>query len=649
MCGIIGVFNNKSVGTMIKKGLQKSFLTNSAIVQPINLMVDCKIYNWNELAQKYKIKANSDTELLAKLFKKTGKVCDTVPELDGEYAFAYWADNKVILTRDIIGIKPLFYSHKDGFAFASEKKVLEKLGFTYIQELNPRKHLTYEIDSDRIYFTDREFYKIKPENNAKLLQEKLIQAVKKRIPDRKLGLLFSGGIDSTLLALILRKLGVDFTCYTVAVDDGNLKTAEDLLYAKKVAKALDLKLKIIKLRIRDIPRYLKKIVPVIEDTNVTKVSVGLTFYPACELAKKDGVRIMFSGLGSEEIFAGYQRHKKATDINTECLSGLLKMYERDTYRDYTITMHNNIELRVPYLDTELVRYALKIPAKMKINGIEKAVLRDVAINLGLDKKFAMRKKKAAQYGSKTLRAIQKLTKQNKFKLKSEYLHQFYHNLNLAALISGGKDSLYAMHVMQQQNYKISCLVTIISQNPDSYMFHTPAIDMVSLQAKSMKIPIITQKTKGIKEKELNDLKTALMKAKEQYQIDGIVTGALYSKYQRDRVEKICNELNLKIFSPLWHINQETEMREIIDSGFEFILTAVAAEGLDKTWLGRIITHKDINRLAKLNKKIGLNIAGEGGEFESLVLDAPMFEKPIEINYEINSDKRTARLKITKAR
>jgi len=151
-----------------------------------------------------------------------------------------------------------------------------------------------------------------------------------------------------------------------------------------------------------------------------------------------------------------------------------------------------------------------------------------------------------------------------------------------------------------------------------------------MQAEAMGFPILEQSTAGKKEDELKDLKKALAKAKELYNIRGVVTGALYSTYQRDRIEKVCDSLDLKIFSPLWHINQEEEMRSLLKNNFSFIFSAVQAEGFDKSWVGRPITDSDINSLVKLNKKYGINIAGEGGEFESLVLDAPMFKKKIEI-------------------
>jgi len=678
MCGIIGIFNRKSAEKLVEKGLKiinyrgkdcygicsdkelyhtRSYKFKldpsyqalghclhsvvSFLPQPLlrkgKFASNCEIYNWKKLKKKYNLKARNDAELLFKLIEKKG--INDLKELDGVYAFAYWLNNTIYLARDLIGVKPIWYSHTNGFAFASEKKALEKLGYIDVCELNPRTILKYNITKDKISFSNRKFFSITPEYKYSLEKIKkemkvlITNAIEKRIPKKKFGLLFSGGIDSTLLALIFKKLGKDFICYTAALDHPGMKIPEDLIYAERVAKALNLKLKIIKVKLKDIEKYLKKIVPLIEDSNVVKVGVALTFYIACEVVKKDKRKVIFSGLGSEEIFGGYQRHKYALNINKECMSGLLKMYERDTYRDDVITIYHNLELRLPFLDKKLVDFSLKIPERYKIKeGYGKFVLRKLAEDMGLNKEFAWRRKKAAQYGSKFDRAITKLAKKHHFKYKSEYLKKFYKtkNLRLGALVSSGKDSLYATYIMSRQNYNISCLITLISKNPDSYMFHTPNVHMVELQAKAMELPLIIEKTEGKKEKELKDLKKALQKAKKEYKIEGVVTGALYSTYQRDRIEKICDELGLKIFSPLWHINQETEMRELVVNDFEVILSSIAADCLDKSWLNKRIDMDMIDKLVKINEKIGINIAFEGGEAESLVLDCPLFKKRIKI-------------------
>ncbi len=682
MCGIIGVFGRENSKQLVAEGLavlknrgrdSKKIISKvdysighclhavvNSVKQPLAgkgiLTSNCEIYNWQELDKKHALKAKNDSEALFKLLEKSNDIKRVIDELDGVFAFAYLTGDNLFLVRDIIGVKPLWYSSSDGFAFASEKKALEKIGYLDINELNPRKIIKYNIRTKKITFIQRKFFDIKPEVKTKIkerLQILLEEAVDKRIPKRKFGLLFSGGIDSTMLALMLKDAGCKFKCYTAVLDDPNLKAPEDLVFAEKAAEMMGLNLKVIKIKTKDIEKYLNKIVPLIEDSNVVKVGVALTFYAACEQAKKDGCKVIFSGLGSEEIFAGYQRHKESHDINKECVSGLLKMYERDLYRDDVITMFNSLELRVPFLDKTLVDFSLKIPSRYKISKDQgKVILRQVGARMGLNKEFVTRKKRAAQYGSNFHKAIKKLAKKAGYRYISEYLREFYpgHNVRLGALISSGKDSVYAMFKMLKQNYPVDCLVSVKSHNKDSFMFHTPGIEMVELQARSMGIPLIEQETAGEKEAELSDLKKALEKAKKRYKIQGVVTGALYSNYQRERIEKICDSLSLKIFSPLWHIDQETEMREILDSGFRFILTKIAAEGLDKTWLGREITHKDIDKLVELNDRIGLNIAGEGGEFESLMTDGPIFDKKIVIKSKkiVEEDRNTAELFINKA-
>ena len=635
------------------------------VKQPIKgkegvLVSNCEIYNWNKLNKKYKLNARNDSDLLIRLIEKKGlnKIKSVLNEIDGVYSFAYVTKDKIIIARDIMGIKPMWFSYSDNFAFSSERKAM--IGnFINIQELNPRKILIYDIRKHKIRFLQREFFKIKPEiryDKDKIIKRLILlieYAIKKRVPNKKFGLLFSGGIDSTLIALILKRLGYKFTCYTAAIDDPSVKQSEDLEYAIKVAKSLGLKLKIRRIKVKDVESYLKIVPKIIESSNVVKVGVALTFYLACNLAKNDGAKVIFSGLGSEEIFAGYERHLNAQNINKECLSGLLKMYERDTYRDDVITMYNNLELRLPFLDKKLIKYALRISQKFKINGEnKKVILRELAEKFGLKKEFAWRKKRAAQYGSRFDKAIERLSKKNGFRYKSDYLQQFYRedNPKLGILFTSGKDSMYSLYIMLKQNYPVKCLITIKSMNPFSYMFHTPAIDIVKLQSEALGIPLIEYKTKGEKEKELIDLKKAMREARDKYKIEGIVTGALFSTYQRDRIERIADKIGLKIFSPLWHKIQESELREIISIGFKFMIVSISAYGLDKKWIGKILTLNDLEKLKELHKKYGINVAGEGGEFETLVVDGPIFKKRIKVEkYRIEQENEySAKMIIEKA-
>ncbi|PIN98955.1 MAG: TIGR00289 family protein [Candidatus Diapherotrites archaeon CG10_big_fil_rev_8_21_14_0_10_31_34] len=208
-------------------------------------------------------------------------------------------------------------------------------------------------------------------------------------------------------------------------------------------------------------------------------------------------------------------------------------------------------------------------------------------------------------------------------------------MKLAGLFSGGKDSCYAVDWALNQNHKVNVLVSIVSENPYSYMFHTPNIKLTSFQGLAAEIPVMYKTTPGIAEKELKELKHALAEAKENFSVKGITTGALASSYQKNRVESICSDLGLKCFSPLWQKNQTEYVQELISNGFEVLIVGVAAQGLGENWLGRKLDESILNRLIELDKKIGLNVAGEGGEYETFVLDAPFFKKKIEVIDSVN--------------
>jgi diphthine-ammonia ligase len=202
-------------------------------------------------------------------------------------------------------------------------------------------------------------------------------------------------------------------------------------------------------------------------------------------------------------------------------------------------------------------------------------------------------------------------------------------MRLGVLFSGGKDSTLALHKAAEKE-QISCLITLRSSNPESYMFHTPNIDMTRLQAEALCLPLITKVTEGKKEEELADLEQAIIQAVKQFQIEGIVTGAVESVYQAERVQRICNHLDLWCFNPLWKRNQKELLEELVEKHFQTIISGVFAYPLDESWLGKQIDTIMISRLVALQREIGLSPSGEGGEIETTVLDAPLFKKKIEV-------------------
>jgi ABC transporter with metal-binding/Fe-S-binding domain ATP-binding protein len=203
-------------------------------------------------------------------------------------------------------------------------------------------------------------------------------------------------------------------------------------------------------------------------------------------------------------------------------------------------------------------------------------------------------------------------------------------MNVAVLFSGGKDSTFATFIAKKHGHKICCLISLISENPDSYMFHTPSISKVRKQAEIMKIPLLTQNTKGEKETELKDLEKIIFRAKKEFNIQGIVTGTVESAYQASRIQKICDKLNLDCFNPLWQKDQIELLNDLTKNNFEIIITGAFAYPLDKKWLGRKINHKFLQDVKELYKKYKINPAGEGGEFETFVINCPLFSERLSI-------------------
>jgi len=203
-------------------------------------------------------------------------------------------------------------------------------------------------------------------------------------------------------------------------------------------------------------------------------------------------------------------------------------------------------------------------------------------------------------------------------------------MKLGVLFSGGKDSCLALFLAEKRNNEISCLISIESENQDSYMFHTPSIKQVKKQAEALNIPLVFRKTKGEKETELRDLEKAIKEAKIMYKIEGIVTGAVASSYQKSRIKKICDNLNLKCINPLWNRNPEDYWNVLLKNKFKIIIVGVAADGLGKEWLGREIDQKNFEELKRLSQKFNFHLGFEGGEAETFVLYCPLFKRELKI-------------------
>ncbi len=610
------------------------------------LTANCEIYNWKELAEKHDFEAENDAELLLKILDK--KEAEALEELEGVYAFAYQKNDEIILARDRLGVNPIWYNeNKENFAFASEKQALEKEGFENIRELHPRKILRYNLEKQKISFEQRELFEL-PDNYsdkdvdeaAEEIKEIFLKAVEKRIPEGDVGLLFSGGLDSTLVAAALQELGKDFTAYTAGIQHGNVSAPRDYEKAREVADEMGFELERYEASLEEVQETLPELVDWLSTTNVVKLGVALPFHFSLNQNRKNSEQVVFTGFGSEQLYAGYARQQGY--LNKECLSDLRGIFHEDLYRDNVISFRNGRELRVPFLDEKLVEHALSLPEGMKrTEEYRKYVLRKAAEKLGVPESVAWRKKVAAQYGSNFDKALDTLTKNSEFSQKQQYVNQYrkdetlrvsgqpkisdfqQENKKLVALTSGGKDSNAALFRMWRRNNEISCLLTLRSENKDSYMFDSKKSEKdLEWQAEKLGIPLIQQNTEGEKEKELDDLRKGLEKAKEDYGVEGVVAGAIESSYQRDRVDRVAEKVGLKVFTPLWQFHQEQYMNWLIREGFEVKITDVAARGLDESWEGKVLDEKNVEELLELADEYRFHPAGEGGEYETKTVGFP---------------------------
>ncbi len=217
-------------------------------------------------------------------------------------------------------------------------------------------------------------------------------------------------------------------------------------------------------------------------------------------------------------------------------------------------------------------------------------------------------------------------------------------MGFAALFSGGKDSSLALWKAQSFGLEVDFLVTVFPKRDDSYMFHKPNLHLVPKLAESLEIELVKISTKGEKEKELMDLREGLKKL----EIDGIITGAVASNYQMERIVNISRDLSLDVFAPLWKMEQSELLEDLLKNNFKSIIVSVSARGLNKEWLGKTIDEKCVQELKNLQSEYGLNISGEGGEYESFVIKAPNYEQDFKIvEKSKNWDGKRGQLKIKK--
>ena len=381
----------------------------------LTLVFNGEIYNFrtmknflNKVGVEEEI--TSDSEILLYLIDFYAKKMDLLKAvqaairlIDGDYAFAVYDGENLAIARDPLGVKPLFYSqNKDIKGFASTRQSLKEVGLTDIDTLKP-EHILYNWED--ISPAQAIYEKIFDGDVAKIDKMLRLSVIKRVEGLRELGVIFSGGLDSSYLALLLKEISenIPLKVKLYAVGAEGSQDVEAAIYASKF---LNMDLEICEVTEELVREALPQVVKAIGDDNLMKVGVGLTTYFATKMVADDGIKVAFSGQGADELFGGYKRYLKSFvdgTLNYDLRVDMSNMYHVNLERDDACSMLNGVELRLPFLDKTLVELVLNIPDNKKIvsmhDDMRKSILRKLAFEEGLDYEIAYRPKKAAQYGT----------------------------------------------------------------------------------------------------------------------------------------------------------------------------------------------------------------------------------------------------------
>ena len=389
-------------------------VSKSICLDELVLVFDGVLYNFHtikNLLTKVGVKkeVTSDCEALLHLidFYNNGDLVKAIKSavkvIDGDYAFAVFDGDNLTLVRDRLGVKPLFYgSTNELFAFASTKEALLEVGVSDINTLKP-EHILF--NGEDIHPT-QQIHETIVDSQVNKIDKLLKLSVTKRVQDiSEVGVIFSGGVDSSYLALLLKEISqnipLKITLYAVGIEGS--KDIDSAIYASKF---LNLELKTQILTEDLIRKALPRVVKAIGDVNLMKVGVGLTTYFATKMVAEDNIKIAISGQGADELFGGYKRYLDSfinKTLNYDIRHDITNMYHVNLQRDDSCSMLNSVELRLPFLDEKFVELVLNIPDNKKIvsmhDDMRKSFLRKLAFEEGLDYDIAYRPKKAAQYGT----------------------------------------------------------------------------------------------------------------------------------------------------------------------------------------------------------------------------------------------------------
>ncbi|HZD35154.1 MAG TPA: asparagine synthetase B [Nitrososphaeraceae archaeon] len=416
-----------------------------------------EIYNYkrlrDRLSKRHEFATKTDSEVIVHLFEdhfaKVGNILTairrTVSELDGVYAIVVKDEEtgQTALIRDVMGVRQLYYGeNEDLVGFASERKALWKIG---LNEPTRRVHPGCAVLIDQEGFIKEHVVAksvlsetkvaFKTYNSAVDEYKKLlVSSMRKRAQDfDRIGIIFSGGIDSVIIAWLAKKMVREVICYT-----GGIQGSSDIAFARKIAKRLNLKLRVNELTYQEVEKMIPEVINTIEDNNAGQVEVAIPVYAAVKLAHEDGIKVMFTGQAADELFGGYSWYSKIvgkngdeggyTALRSYMNEDIKLLYKETLEREDKITMAHSIEMREPFLDLKLIRFSTQVDLRLNVKGVSdtfgKHVHRKLAQAIGIPREIAYRSKEAAQHGSGIHQVFDMIARKHGFEestLSSKYL------------------------------------------------------------------------------------------------------------------------------------------------------------------------------------------------------------------------------------
>ena len=352
--------------------------------------------------------------------------------LDGDYALAVGDTDRIVISRDSSGTRPLYFGENKEFsAFASNKKPLWNIGLDEVRPLRAGMLAVFDHEGVRVKKASplcRKAIDIKSMTRAvNAYEQALYSAVRKRLAVvnriRRVGVLLSGGVDSCLLAKLVRDAAPDLGIETIVYSVG-LPGSPDVNFAREFARELGVKHEVKTLTIDEVEQYIPKVIEAIEDSDFVQVETGIGLYAALEMASHDGVKGVFSGQGPDELWGGYSWYPKVLgkDGRHELCRRMWDDFTRvdiETLdRENKIAMAHGVELFFPYLDTKVVNVAMSVASELKVTAEEdrlgKHPHRQLAIQMGVSEKYANREKLAIQHGTGIHGLLDDIARKNGF-------------------------------------------------------------------------------------------------------------------------------------------------------------------------------------------------------------------------------------------